>query len=166
MSIDRKCSRRGCRESATRVRNRTTAYCDYHYRLSVMSQNSIVSRGDGMTFRAVEALYEAQGRPSSCPCCKRAFTWHSDEGGLGTVISLQHKNDGTLSFLCYTCNTGHGHSALGDDYLKLDPGKEKYCCVCQTVKALTDFYWRRGVARGWCKSCTLDKQRRPRREHA
>ncbi len=161
MGIGSKCSRRVCSEVATRKRSLTTFYCDFHYRLSVMSQNSKVDRGDELTFRAVEALYKAQGKPEFCPHCKRAFTWHSDESGLGTVISLQHNNDGSLSFLCYSCNTGHGHSHLGDEYLKLDPSVEKYCPACKKVKPLTDFSSNccnlSGLS-GWCRKCDVSKK--------
>lgn len=158
MGIGDECSRRGCHNMATRKRSLTTFYCDFHYRMSEMSQTSKARKGDGLTLKAVESLYETIGRPTVCLRCSQAFTWHSTKNGMASLITLQHNNDGTLCFLCHSCNSGHGNTELGDGWLKVNPATEKYCPTCKRVQSLGFFYRTKGNRRdgryGWCKECS------------
>lgn len=44
----------------------------------------------------------------ACPVCDEKMVWHKSLGELKNVITLQHETNGTMSMMCYSCNSTHG----------------------------------------------------------
>ena len=166
------CSRRGCGARATRVFARATNpsrlatnrggiyYCDLHYRFQTMTIGVRQCYRVSMTIDQIESLYEAQGKPTYCPRCLQAYTLHQDVAGHARVMSLQHDDAGTLSFLCAACNSGHGQAKDRPAYLALAVGQEKYCARCDRVLPLSAFCSDRSSKDGHhhtCKPCEVKR---------
>lgn len=49
-----------------------------------------------------------------CYTCGKKMVWHCSFSKLGDVMSLQHETDGTISFICHSCNAAHG--PMGDKF--------------------------------------------------
>ena len=100
----------------------------------------------------------------TCSCCNREMNWTAIEG-QSTVITLQHNNDGTMNFLCRSCNTLHGK--IGDVIYKVGDN-EKYCSSCDFIKDLEDFYKDKHKVNGYksyCKKCSNRKLKKYRNQN-
>lgn len=152
------CGRNGCNEHGINKANGngTTLYCEKHYRFLQMRD---VAQRRGKVVPTWEHLDEM---------LLECLNEHGELGAdkkTGSTISLQHNLDGTMCFICHSCNVGHGNSKLGDRYLYLEYD-EKYCPRCDTVKSLDQFNKDRSKIRGArskCRECQ-NKQTRKYRE--
>jgi hypothetical protein len=165
------CSRNGCNEHGINKTNGhgSTWYCEKHYRFRQMRSDArrrgkVVPSWEQLDERLLECLDE-HGRLGKCPSCGRQMQWKSGaDKKIGPTISLQHNLDGTMCFICHSCNVGHGKSKLGDLYLALED-EEKYCPRCDTVKSLEQFRKnrsRRTGTSGNCRECDTDRARKYR----
>lgn len=98
-----------------------------------------------------------------CPCCEIKMVWTSKQANRSKTISLQHNNDGTIQFLCCSCNCGHGYSNLGDKYLII-PKDHKYCSYCNMILNKIQFHKNKNTKDGLCYrckkcKCAFDKNR-------
>ena len=166
------CGRNGCNEHGINKANGngTTLYCEKHYRFLQMRdvaqrRGKVVPTWEHLDEMLLECLNE-HGELGACPCCGRQMQWRAGaDKKTGSTISLQHNLDGTMCFICHSCNVGHGNSKLGDRYLYLEYD-EKYCPRCDTVKSLDQFNKDRSKIRGArskCRECQ-NKQTRKYRE--
>ena len=167
------CSRKGCDDDGINKTNGpgTTWYCDKHYRFKKMraraqQSGKVVPTWEQLEEMLLECLNE-HGQLGKCPCCNRQMQWRAGaEMKIGRTISLQHNLDGTMCFICHSCNVGHGNSKLGDRYLYLEYD-EKYCPRCDTVKSLDQFNKNRRNTLGVhdsCQNCVKEQNRKYRAE--
>ena len=167
------CSRKGCDDDGINKTNGpgTTWYCEKHYRFKKMrakaqQSGKVVPTWEQLEEMLLECLNE-HGQLGKCPSCGRQMQWRAGaEMKIGRTISLQHNLDGTMCFICHSCNAGHGRSKLGDLYLDLGYD-EKYCPDCDTVKSLDQFYKDRRNSRGIkdiCQNCDKERTRKYRTE--
>ena len=167
------CSRKGCDDDGINKTNGpgTTWYCEKHYRFKKMraraqQSGKVVPTWEQLEEMLLECLNE-HGQLGKCPCCGRQMQWRAGaDKKKGSTISLQHNLDGTMCFICHSCNVGHGNSKLGDRFLELEYD-EKYCPRCDTVKSLDQFYKDRRNSRGIkdiCQNCDKERTRKYRTE--
>ena len=167
------CSRNGCNEHGINKANGTgtTWYCEKHYRYHKMRSKA---QRDGKvvpTWEECEKMLRPclneHGELGGCPCCGQQMQWRAGaDKKIGPTISLQHNLDGTMCFICVSCNVGHGKSKMGDLYLDLEYD-EKYCPDCDTVKSLYQFsknISNSGGVRGICRECDTNRSRKYRTE--
>jgi hypothetical protein len=105
--------------------------CEKHYRFSSMRTRA---KRDGKYVPSYEELESMVPGNMTCPSCKRVMNWRQRDGAA-TVITLQHNRDGTIQFLCLSCNTRHA-SREGDSFYNENPQMEKRCPICGLVKPL------------------------------
>ncbi len=115
------------------------------------------------TWDECEILLFVWCRTFCCSVCDVKVEWHSHTNGLKNIVSLQHNDDGTMSFICLGCNAAHGPSKLGDDYLKI-PIDKKYCYKCNRILYGENFHkdaTNRDGLDSKCKKCksSYDKKR-------
>ena len=165
------CSRKGCDDDGINKANGkgTSWYCEKHYRYHKMRSKA---QGDGKVVPTWEQLDEMlleclneHGELGGCPCCGQQMQWKAGaDRKIGPTISLQHNLDGTMCFICLSCNVGHGKSKMGDLYLDLEYD-EKYCPDCDTVKSLDQYNKNSsnsGGVRGICRECDTNRSRKYR----
>ena len=168
------CSRKGCDDDGINKTNGpgTTWYCEKHYRFKKMRARAQQSGKVVPTWEQLDEMLQPclneHGELGACPCCGRQMQWRAgSEMKIGRTISLQHNLDGTMCFICLSCNVGHGHSKVGDRYLESTPVGFKHCGDCDTVKPLDQFNKSRrnstGVA-SFCRECTTNRCRKHRAE--
>lgn len=142
--LERKCSRKGCNDIGHNKAGTATWYCNKHYRFAKMRESAKLNDKVVPSYEQCEEMLQPcldeHGNLGKCPCCNQQMRWKA--GGdkkTGRTISLQHNHDGSMCFICHSCNTGHGSSKLGDKYLEIPVGS-KYCSDCDTIKPDTAFY--------------------------
>lgn len=84
-----------------------------------------------------EKHYRFLQKDMLCPSCKRKMNWRQRDG-KATVITLQHNRDGTVQYLCLSCNSRHA-SREGDSFYNENPNTEKRCPKCMIIKPLNCF---------------------------
>lgn len=99
-----------------------------------------------------------------CPHCKREMHWDRSHG-TASQITLQHYRDGTMGFLCHSCNARHA-AQDGDSFVAI-PITHKLCRDCNQVKPLEAFALNRNHQRfddrhTYCKACFSERNRRYR----
>lgn len=150
------CNRLGLVTEAD-VESGDSAYCLKHYRIRG-SRYKALERGKlAPSLSELEALLPAD---MLCPVCSKVMCYAACEDTLNAVISLQHWQDGTVSWICHACNTSHGNSNLSEtEWLrlrKLIKPNEALCGKCNKILPLTDFHKgsksSKGI-QGFCKSC-------------
>lgn len=161
------CSRRGCNEEAKHKRNKTVTYCDKHF---VWSDRKRTSKSRNKTFPSIEEFEtlwkELINNKFHCLVCRKKMIIKSLQKGLkGCVVSLQHWKDGSLGLICTACNTGHGHSKLGDDW-KHVPKNFKYCPACDKIKNKENFGKNRSRSNGLTDECKLCNNKRSKDNRA
>jgi hypothetical protein len=140
-----------------------TMYCSKHYRILNARGRA---RSDGKGASSQDELEASLPVDLICPICTRTMCYHYSEIDWASVVSLQHWRDGTLSWLCHSCNSRHGSSILTDaEWIKqrsLITALEKFCFRCNKIKPLSEFYRatneKLGV-QGFCRSCTNEASR-------
>jgi len=166
------CSRKGCDDDGINKANGngTTLYCEKHYRFNRMRTDArrdskVVPTWGQLDEMLLECLNE-HGELGGCPSCGRQMQWRAGaDKKRASTISLQHNLDGTMCFICNSCNVGHGNSRIGDRYLEPTPVGFKHCGDCDTVKPLDQFNKSRrnriGVT-SFCRECVNNRSRKYR----
>jgi len=163
----RKCSRKGCGNIATRCQGDGTFYCIKHHRFKRMRKCSASRSLKTPSFLELDTMLKNVS-DMICPTCGSGMNWNAPhQGARGSVISLQHWDNGKMSFICCRCNNKHGRSKLGDDFFKLKPS-EKFCPDCEQIKNRNDFYRDSSSPDGRdvrCKLChkIMDQKRNKKR---
>jgi hypothetical protein len=167
------CGRNGCNEHGINKANGngTTLYCEKHYRFYRMRTDArrsskVVPTWEQLDEMLLECLNE-HGELGGCPSCGQQMQWKAGaDKKIGPTISLQHNLDGTMCFICLSCNVGHGRSRAGDRYLEKTLVGFKYCGDCDTVRPLEQFRRDRRTGTGFgsfCRDCS-NKRRKKHRE--
>lgn len=93
-----------------------------------------------------------------CPHCQRTMLWKVKRGQPSKIqavaITLQHNRDGTIQFLCQSCNAKHYF--MPDDSFYAVPNGAKWCNLCERVLPLTQFHRDKSLSQGkfsYCKEC-------------
>lgn len=167
INLDRICSKKGCNGFAVHKSSNTGFYCPKHYRFIAMRKKAKDKSKYQPTFEELETFLQLCGNEMLCPICNRKMIWHSLYGEIRNVITLQHNNDGNVLLICYSCNSGHGKSDLGDNYFKI-PNNKKYCSNCKRILNKNQFYKDIHRADGIyyiCKKCHQEKNRQRYKEN-
>jgi hypothetical protein len=166
------CGRKGCNEHGSNKANGngTTCYCEKHYRFlrmrdTAQQDGKVVPTWEHLDEMLLECLNE-HGELGGCPSCGQQMQWKAGaDKKIGPTISLQHNRDGTMRFICHSCNVGHGSSKVGDLYFDIGYD-EKYCPDCDTVKPLDQFNKNRSNGGGVQSRCRECQSNRSRKYHA
>jgi len=125
--------------------------CPKHYRFGQMRAGA---KRHGKAVPSHEELERMAAHGMSCWDCNRTMVWLSKEDKK-LVLSLQHYRDGTLGFVCRSCNTRHAF-APGDSYRE-QPKDHKFCPSCKTVKPFSEYDCDRGRGlngnKSYCRDC-------------
>lgn len=158
-----KCDKPACYEEAV-LRVGVENCCRKHYRFWQMRHSA---KRYGKRVPSVDELesYLKNTDGLKCPQCSKQMLWiaRDDGGRRANVVSLQHYHDGTLGFLCLSCNVRHAF--MPEDTFKALPDGYKFCGQCRTIKPLSDFYNRNGDVKvkikkaSCCKSCNYHRHR-------
>lgn len=124
-----------CELEATYV-DKNRKLCDMHYRFTQMRQDTWTRLGIKHT---VQELLDKLPPDLTCPECKVQMVWRRGhlQKGVSNQITLQHWRDGTIGFLCISCNVRHS-SMEGDSYKDM-PKDHKLCPKCNEVKPEDQF---------------------------
>ena len=119
-----------CECEATYV-DKNRRYCDKHYRLNQMRQDSWTRRGVKHTAKELEALLPVDMK---CPRCKVDMIWRrlQKQKGIANQITIQHWDNGAVGFLCHRCNSQHG--SMDDESFSSMPKDHKFCPKCKSIK--------------------------------
>ena len=168
------CSRTGCNDNRINKANGTgtTWYCEKHYRFLRMRTDAQRNSKVVPTWEECEKMLRPclneHGELGGCPSCGQQMQWKAGaDNKRGPVLSLQHNLDGTMCFICHSCNVGHGNSRIGDRYLEPTPVGFKHCADCDTVKPLDQFNKNRRNTLGVhdiCQNCDKERTRKYRTE--
>ncbi len=153
--MNKVCSRKDCEDLARHYLKETASYCPKHYRFKEMKHNSKRYKKDVPTWDECEILLFVWCLSFKCPVCNVQLKWNKGNGGIKNVVSIQHNNNGTIMFICHSCNSGHGSSKLGDEYLTI-PLNKKYCPRCNLILDKNNFgknLNKRNKLRVYCREC-------------
>ena len=102
-----------------------------------------------------------------CPACQKQMKWTNGHGkGRGNVVSLQHWDNGEMSFICQGCNSKHANSFMRDDVFRLSKN-QKGCPKCKEIKKCDEFYNSKTSSNGldmMCRQCRNKKDRLRKRD--
>ena len=162
------CSKKDCTDEGV-VKKSTLIYCEKHYRFLRMRDKAKHRGKEVPTFEQCEEMLKPclddQGNLSGCPCCGKQLQWRAGEDRkTGSTISLQHDLSSHMHFICHSCNTGHGSSHHGDNYLTR-PKDHGYCTACKTEKHISQFTVDRSTTSGRktkCRGCYYEYNRNRR----
>lgn len=167
---EKKCGRQWCQALGTERWSRKTSFCARCFRIVRMLYMAHKRYPDrSLSFDEVSALLAAVEPDLKCPACTKQM--HMVSGGpRGSLVTIQHYNDGRLGMLCGTCNISHGHSKLGDAFWSV-PAGHKFCPTCESIKPFADYRknasTRTGLANE-CRACATEvnrKQYQQRKHH-
>ena len=100
-----KCTRTDCRKKGYKAQGRPEQIlCVKHYRFTCMRMNASRNGKTTPSNAKLEALLVASRM--KCFHCKKRMVWLRS-GSTTRVLTLQHDHDGTLRFLCFSCNSRH-----------------------------------------------------------
>ena len=146
------CSKKGCSLIGVMQASATTIYCMKHYRFYRMR---VFAQTRNKYVPSHEELEKLLPQTMICSTCYKRMIWNSKLGCRNDVISLQHNNNGTIMLICTSCNCGHGHSKLGDEYFNI-PKDHKYCPDCEKTLLINKFNYnktRKDKHQNICKKC-------------
>lgn len=130
--------------------------CSKHYRMLHMRSSARKRYKTAPSYEELELLTDNLGPALLCPSCGRGMNWLKGDGA-SSVITLQHNHDGTIQFLCHSCNVRHMRYE-NDSFYNL-PEDHKKCPRCERILNLNEFhnsgtnsksYKKRA---GYCKRC-------------
>lgn len=153
-----------CTNEATYV-YKSRRLCDIHYRFNQMRQDSWLRRKRRHTNEELQALIPEDMK---CPRCKVDMIWRKKHGEKNIVnqITLQHWNDGTISFLCHRCNTQHG--SMDDHSFRLTDPDHKFCPHCKTIKHESEFGLKNARCllkrNSYCKPCNAIRSKETKKK--
>lgn len=154
----RVCSRKGCNDLAAIKASPTNFYCEKHARFKDMRRTAASSCKKVPSWEQCEEMLKPclneHGELGGCPCCGRQMQWRASgvHGKRGSTVSLQHDNDGTMRFICNSCNGAHGHHKAGDGFYLIKKGHKK-CPTCGIEKPFDQFHKNRTQSCGCTSSC-------------
>lgn len=122
-----------CGEPSARYRSGQWL-CPRHYRFLSMRESAKRRKVMIPSDEQLQSILDAAGL--ECPVCQRPMNWLR-ENRTQTVVTLQHDRDGTMRFLCMSCNCRH-FAYEGDSFYEVGPD-QKRCNHCGAVKPLAEF---------------------------
>lgn len=127
------CSQCNCEATYVDKRRRL---CDMHYRINQMRQDSWTRY---KVKHSIQELVNLIPENLACPKCNVAMVWRraKNQKGLNNQLTIQHWRDGSIGFLCMSCNVRHS-SMYGDSYKEMDVDQKK-CPKCNTIKPKDQF---------------------------
>jgi len=132
--------------------------CAKHYRFFQMKAACCKRKIANPSVSELERLLSGL-EDMRCPHCDRTMNWLRRDGST-TVITLQHHRDGTVGFLCMSCNSRDGGTKNGA-FLRL-PLDVKQCPGCLKSLPHTSFCQNKSTRDGravYCRSCTAIRAR-------
>jgi hypothetical protein len=129
-----------------------------HYRFGQMRANA-ARHGKTVPSRADLAAIVEKTKMNCCGCGLK-MNWLSRDGSK-TVVSLQHNRDGSISFLCRSCNTRHA-SFVNDDFYHT-PKTHHPCGDCRKLLFRSEFYADKSRPLGiksYCKKCAYERYKK------
>lgn len=166
MKIDFDTTKKCCRCGGAGYRgNRNSVYCLRHSRFIVMRENCVAR---GVVVPPIKTLEKMVKRNMRCADCNRVMTWTRGEDAC-RVLTLQHYRDGTLGFVCASCNVRH--AAMPGDTYRAMPKDHKRCFRCEEIKPFAMFSnskWAKNEAKitADCRSCRVEVNRQYRKRLA
>lgn len=144
------------------VKSGNTFLCERHHRFRQMRHDSSKKKKSVPTMEWLE-----QNWTLICQDCSCSMIWTSNKIQRNTV-SIQHYRDGTLGFVCFSCNSRH-RGFPGDMYRDV-PKDHRWCKHCKTLKPMTDFYPTKKTdtvikINSTCKSCSNKRRMQWYREN-
>lgn len=108
--------------------------CWKHYRF--MSMRCRAARDGKLvpSYAELEAMFADQGMV--CSGCERTMVWSMNDDKC-LVVTLQHNKDGTLTFLCKTCNSRH--ASIGEKAFYEKDQRVRVCRGCRRSKPMYRF---------------------------
>lgn len=141
-----------------------SSYCYKHYRIQ-SSRNRAAKSG-----KSIPDTYELERifpDDMICPLCKKQMIYTKQQGKHEDIVTLQHWNDGTVQWICLSCNSSHGNTILTDgEYVaqqKEIPADMKMCRDCFEIKHLDHFYFNKNGSKqrgAYCKPCHVKRTTR------
>lgn len=136
--------------------------CAIHYRIGQMRASA---KRKGKFVPAAEQL-ESMAANMKCADCGRFMNWLATFG-QATVVTLQHYRDGSIAFVCRSCNTRHAKMPA-DTYRDM-PKDHKWCPRCLTARPFVQFAKDNGRSgemklKSWCKQCSSEAHREWRQQ--
>lgn len=114
--------------------NKKQKYCDKHIRFSWMTSRCRKKYNQKLSIYQINDIFNNQFSDNDiiCPTCNKKMIWNKKYGENSDVISIQHWEDGSISFICMNCNNRHGHSSNKNIlYIDID---NKWCPRCKNIK--------------------------------
>lgn len=142
---------RWCEAVAVRKQGRLWL-CAKHYRFQQMRAVAQRTQKAVPTYDVLAAILLNLGDNRRCPVCERQMNWLGVDG-QATVLTLQHDRDGTIRFLCRSCNTRHA-AYPNDEFYSLPPAYKR-CPGCEQVLPYAEFTKDR---RRWDEKTTYCKE--------
>lgn len=136
--------------------------CLMHSRFSQMRSDA---RKEGNLIPTMDQLhnFHAGLKDMKCPHCQVKMNWLKKDG-TRTVITLQHYRNGSMGFLCFSCNSRHS-KGNGDDFMDI-PITHKRCSCCRYVLPMNAFGTETGLYQNKshrCRPCRRNKLNERRR---
>ena len=101
------CGKPGCQQEAQHsMSGGKTYYCTRHARFARMIT---ASQSRGKYVPSWEELEAIVPQDMVCPVCNHEMFWLAKESGYAATMTLQHWSDGSLSFICLSCNARDGN---------------------------------------------------------
>jgi len=123
--------------------------CKKHYRFQRMRVMEKYNGKEVPSYKYLESL-----NYKNCYKCKVKMNWLAKDGRK-TMITLQHDRDGTIRFLCMSCNGRHANFKDDKSFYQDNPNK-KLCHECGKIKSLKFFHKYIGSFKKvavYCKKC-------------
>lgn len=141
--------------------------CDRHLRINRMWEDSRLRGKVAPKRRVIDAMMDAIVPDMTCPKCNRKMEYHAKINGMASVVSIQHWPDGSISFLCVSCNSRHGNMSGGEDRFKEITAHTKSCSACKVILPLSDFTKGNtyGGKAAQCRNCSNEASRKYHEEN-
>lgn len=160
------CKSDTCNHYARRRFGAATFLCFKHYRFVGMRYMAQRRRITVPTWEELDAM-AAQVPDLICPLCGKQMVWTTKSKSRSDSVSLQHWDNGSMSFICHSCNITHGNSHLRDQITQV-PYHQKYCPKCKRVLSRSEFgsnvCTNDGLAAN-CRSCRNELARTYRKQN-
>lgn len=127
------CDKEGCLDTSV-IKQGHQMLCPKHYRFGQMRAFAKRLGKYAPSNDELQGIFDSQGM--ACIDCGREMNWRMSEGKC-TVLSLQHYRDGSLAFVCLSCNTRHA-SMPADTFCHMQ-SDHKLCPACGKVKHGSEF---------------------------
>lgn len=154
------CSDPSCQQEGVNKWSASASYCDKHYRFRSMRHRA-KANGKAIPSPVQLESYLMEAHGLICPQCGRQMVWRVKKGeSISHAVSLQHWKDGTMSFICFGCNSSQARLAKPNEREKI-PNNHKRCSKCLEVLPKSHFNKhsrKRSGVRSQCRKCELAKE--------